>query len=362
MFAKRVLGFLTAAAVFLVGTIFIFPQKADAVTTSASAAILMCADNGMILYEHHSHEKRAIASITKIMTAVIALEQDEDKEVKFTLDMAAEGTSMYLKENEVLKLSELTKGMMMVSGNDAANAIAVSIAGSREKFAELMNQKAEQLGMTDTHFVTPSGLDDEQHYSTAYDMAVLCRYAMRNPNFQNIVSQSSINVSYVYPKGKMQTCKNHNRLVSMYEGCIGIKTGYTSKAGRTLTSCAERNDVRLIAVTLNDRDDWNDHMALYDYGWKCVEKKTVIPADKRFYVPVVGSESTVVRVVPEHSCFAVLFKDSDESIDEKIYLPRFLYAPIHTGQAVGEINCYKQGVLIAHTRLIAAENVNYGVP
>lgn len=356
LYFKRFAEIVLALAFFISVVPPAAEKNADAVSTSASSAILMCADSGEILYEQNSHEKRSIASITKIMTAVIALEQPDDQQVKFTLDMAAEGTSMYLKEGEILTLSELTKGMMTVSGNDAANAIAVSVAGSREKFADLMNEKAKQIGMTDTHFVTPSGLDDEMHYSTAYDMAILCRYAMNQPKFAEIVSQKSISVKYVYPEGKTQLCVNHNKLLSYYDGCIGIKTGYTSKAGRTLTSCAERDGVRLIAVTLNDGNDWNDHTALFDYGFSCVERKCLTD-NIDIFLPVVGSDKETVHIVPEKECSVSVIKGSDSSITERICLPRFVYAPVKKGRSIGEVNYYKNGVIIAHTRLIADEGV-----
>ena len=203
--------------------------KAGQIGTSAQCAILMDADSGEILYEKNADKKCAVASITKIMTAVIALEYaaENDKAVRFTPEMAAEGSSMYLKNGEILKLSEIVKGMMAVSGNDAANAAAFTVAGSIEGFSALMNEKAKQLGMKNTNFVTPSGLDDENHYSTARDMALLCCYAMKNDDFKKIVSQKSIDVSYIFPEGKTQTCVNHNKLLSTYKGCIGIAPSVT---------------------------------------------------------------------------------------------------------------------------------------
>lgn len=360
MYWKRV------AAAFLVAVMVVCGlsvKRVDAlpVSVSARAAVVMCADSGEILYSKNPDEKLAIASITKIMTAVIALEQPQDKKVKFDLSMAAEGTSLYLKEGETLTLSELTKGMMLVSGNDAANAVAVGIAGSKEKFAELMNQKAQQIGMKNSHFVTPSGLDNEQHYSTAYDMAMLCRYAMNNPKFRKIVSQKSDVISYVVPQGKTQYCRNHNKLLSICEGCIGIKTGYTSKAGRTLTSCAERNGIRIIVVTLNDRDDWNDHQKLYDDAFDRVEQKTLITQHTRFDLPIVGSqhnERQSITLKPEKDCVITVRKDNEDKITKKLFLPHFLYAPVAKGRAVGEINFYRNGQLIGHTRLLTAENAD----
>lgn len=334
-------------------------NKTTAVSTSASAAILYCADSGEILYEKNPHEKRAIASITKIMTAIIALEYAavNNKEVKFTSEMSAIGSSMYLKEGEILTLTELTKGMMMVSGNDAANAVAISVAGSTEKFAELMNQKAQQIGMKDTHFVTPSGLDDENHYSTAYDMALLCSYAMDNEQFRNIVSQKSIKVSYIYPENKTQICTNHNRLLSIYDDCVGIKTGFTEKAGRTLTSAAERDGIRLIAVTLNDGNDWADHSALYDYGFSLVERVQLSTKYKSIDVALVGAEQNSVTVVPYSQAEATVMKNDISKIEEKIYLPRFVYAPVKKGSTVGKIVYTLNGKVISETKLIASSDV-----
>lgn len=334
-------------------------KSVDAVSTSAKSAILYCADNGEILYEKNSHEKRAIASITKIMTAVIALEyaSASDKEVKFTSEMSAIGSSMYLKNGEILNLTELTKGMMMVSGNDAANAIAVAVAGSTEKFAVLMNEKAKQIGMKDTNFVTPSGLDDENHYSTAYDMALLCAYAMDMEQFRDIVSKKSIKVSYVYPENKTQICTNHNRLLSIYEDCVGIKTGFTEKAGRTLTSAAERDGIRLIAVTLNDGNDWLDHKNLYDYGFSLVEHIQLATKYKNIEIPVVGSEKDSVKVEPRTQSEATVMLSDKDKIIEKVYLPRFLYAPLKKGSAAGKIIYVLNGKIIAETKLIVSDNI-----
>lgn len=341
------------------GVFVIRYDKVNAVSTSASSAILYCADSGEILYEENPNEKRAIASITKIMTAIIALEyaSASDMEVKFTPDMYAIGSSMYLKDGEIITLTELTKGMMMVSGNDAANAIAISIAGSMEKFAQLMNEKAKQIGMKNTNFVTPSGLDDENHYSTAYDMALLCAYAMDNETFRNIVSQKSITVKYVYPESKTQICTNHNKLLSLYEDCVGIKTGFTEKAGRTLTSAAERDGIRLIAVTLNDGNDWADHQALYDYGFSLVERIQLSTKYESIDANVVGAEQNNIKVKPYSQAEATVLSSDTNKIEEKIYLPRFLYAPLTKGSTAGKIQYILNGKVISEIKLIVSEDV-----
>ena len=330
--------------------------KGDGISDSAVAAIIYCADSGEVLYGHNINDKRAIASITKIMTALLALEYCacNDKDVKITSDMYAEGSSMYLKAGEILKLSEIVKGMMAVSGNDAANAAAITVGGDREKFADMMNEKAQQLGMKNTHFVTPSGLDSDEHYSSAYDMAVLCSYAMENEAFKDIVSQRSIDVQYVYPEEKTQTLSNHNRLLSLCEGCIGIKTGYTMKAGRTLTSCAERDGVRLIVVTLGDRNDWEDHCALYDYGFSLVQRVKLTDESKEIKLPLVGSENDddEVCLIPDRELEATLKNEKIDGVEEKIYAPRFVYAPVTHGEAVGWIEYISDNRVIAKARLI----------
>ena len=326
---------------------------------SAESAILICADSGTVLYEKDPDRQMAIASITKIMTAVIALEyaEQDDMEIRFTREMTAEGSSLCLKEGEVLTLSELTAGMMCVSGNDAANAVAIGIAGSLEGFAELMNEKARSLGMSNTHFVTPSGLDHEEHYSTARDMAVLCSYAMTNQRFVSIVSEKELTVSYISPKGKTQRCANHNRLLSEYEGCLGIKTGYTKKAGRTLTSCAERDGVRLIAVTLSAPDDWNDHRKLLDYGFSVTEGIKAAGAEDFYDLPVAGGMSHTIAVRPERDIIITGIRHEENEIQTKLIMPHFVYAPQSEGDRAGMIYCFRNGKLIAGAALVYAGSV-----
>lgn len=359
----RFLGALLAVMFFTVcfsGRQSNIVLQTEAVSVSAESAILVCADNCDVLFEKNADDKRAIASITKIMTAVIALEYAEknDKVITFTDDMTAEGSSLYLKPGDKLRLSELVKGMLCVSGNDAANAAAIGIAGSKEKFAEMMNQKSYELGMDSTHFVTPSGLDDKEHYSTARDMSKLCCYAMNNKAFSEIVSQKDLSVSYVFPEGKTQKCSNHNRLLSEYEGCIGIKTGFTEKAGRTLTSCAERDGVRLVAVTLCDRDDWNDHKKLFDYGFSVTESFDLRNIFEPVQLPVVGGTEDTVSVSPKEECFVTVYTDRNNEIIYKIIMPHFCYAPVKKGDIVGKALYYMNNRRIASVLLTAADSVD----
>ena len=236
------------------------PAVAEAVEVSATAAVLLDADTGQMLYEKNGDEQMLIASTTKIMTALVVLEQAGlDDTVTVTRDHMAEGSSMYLKPGETVRVEELLYGLLLCSGNDAALAVT-ECAGGLEPFVALMNEKAAALGMTRTSFANPNGLDAEGHYSTARDMAALAAAAMEEPTFRRICSSRSVTIG-------QRTMENHNRLLRQVEGCIGLKTGYTKAAGRTLVSCAERCGCRLIAVTLRDSDDWADHAALYEYGF-----------------------------------------------------------------------------------------------
>ena len=236
------------------------PAVAEAVEVSATAAVLLDADTGQVLYEKNGDEQMLIASTTKIMTALVVLEQAGlDDTVTVTRDHMAEGSSMYLKPGETVRVEELLYGLLLCSGNDAALALT-ACAGGPEPFVALMNEKAAALGMARTSFANPNGLDAEGHYSTARDMAALAAAAMEEPTFRRICSSRSVTIG-------QRTMENHNRLLRQVEGCIGLKTGYTKAAGRTLVSCAERCGCRLIAVTLRDSDDWADHAALYEYGF-----------------------------------------------------------------------------------------------
>lgn len=215
-------GFLRIGIVLIILAAFLIPANAEELSVSAESAILVNADSGEVLWAKNENQECAMASTTKIMTALIALEQaaEDDKVVTITKQMTAvEGSSMGLQPGEQLRLSSLAAGMLSVSGNDAANSAAIAIDGSAEKFSERMNQRARELDMDHTHFVTPSGLDDDAHYSTAADMAKLTCAAMKNSAFQKIVSQKSIQVEFINPQIKRMYA-NHNRLLSFYQGCI----------------------------------------------------------------------------------------------------------------------------------------------
>ena len=252
--------------VFAMLLLTFLPCQAEAIQLSATAAILMDADSGEILYEKDAGRRMRIASTTKIMTALVALDRARLTDtITVTAAHMVEGSSMYLKPGETVTVEELLYGLMLCSGNDAALALA-DCCGGLEEFVQAMNDKAAELGMQDTSFANPNGLDDENHYSTARDMAVLAAYAAQNPTFRRICSTRTATVG-------SRTMTNHNKLLSQLEGCIGMKTGYTKAAGRTLVSCAQRDGCRLVAVTLCDGNDWADHKSLSEMGFAAQSEK-----------------------------------------------------------------------------------------
>ena len=313
------------------------PVCADDVLTGAHAFELYCVENESVLLSDNADQKLPMASTTKIMTALITLEcaAKDNKIVEFTDEMTAEGSSMYLKVGEKVTLYDLAVGMMMQSGNDAANAAAIAIAGSIDAFADKMNEKAAEIGMTNTHFVTPSGLDDDAHYSTARDMALLMAYALQNEDFAFITSQTEMSVDFIEPSGKRVTYPNHNKLLRLYEGCIGGKTGYTDTAGRCLVSAAKSDGMTLIAVTMDDHDDWDDHIALYDWGF--AHYAALHPQMDLPEMTVVGGVSDSTPLHIDSSKSLILPKEQTEEVQARLYLPSFAYAPIESGEEAGKI-------------------------
>ena len=239
------------------------------------AYILMERDTGQVIKGENENARMPIASTTKIMTAVIALEMAEPDDF-FTVSKNAqdqEGSSIYLREGDRITVQNLLYGLLLNSGNDAAVAIAEGVSGSVEAFTELMNGKAAELGCKNTHFKNPSGLNEEEHYSTAYDLARITAYALEFPLISKIMSTKYYNIEQ---NGSITYLKNHNKLLWQYEYCTGGKTGFTKLSGRCLVATAEKDGIRLIAVTLNCPDDWREHKELFDYGFSTVKKVTVI--------------------------------------------------------------------------------------
>ena len=340
--------------------IFVFPPSASAeeeIEVSAKAAAVLCVDTGEFLFQKNGDEQLPMASTTKIMTSLLALEaaKTDNKTVTFTKEMIAEGSSMGLKLGYKLKLSDLAAGMMTVSGNDSANAAAFAISGSLEKFAVLMNEKAKSIGFDNTSFVTPSGLDDENHYSTACDMARLMECAMQNRDFAALVKQKSVKVDFEYPEDLSVTYQSHNRLLSLYEYCTGGKTGFTKKAGRCLVTAAERDGKHLIAVTLSAPDDWNDHIRMFDYGFSMLQSMHYDDTVYHTKLNVVGGVCDEISVGAYSSFDCVVNRADKDKIEREIYLPQFVYAPVSSGDTVGRIVYRLGGEIIASNDLVAEE-------
>ena len=311
---------MLAAAVF-------FPLRTEAI--SAQKACVMDAVSGRLLLEKNADSQSLIASTTKIMTALVVCEQCNvlDRMRIPREAVGIEGSSMYLQEEEVLTIQELLYGLMLRSGNDAAVALAIYCGGTVEGFAELMNDKARSLGLRNTHFVNPNGLDAPGHYSTARDLAILAAYAMENPVFYKTVSAKNIRIGARY-------LTNHNKLLWQVEGADGVKTGYTKAAGRILVSSATRNDRRIIAVTINDGDDWKDHAVMLNNGFSRYRMQTIVSAgDCLGTMEVAGGENGHVEILAAED-FSYLLAEEEHPYT-MLPGPGFVYAPVAEGEDAG---------------------------
>lgn len=324
---------------------------------SAEAAVLIEADSGRVIWGSNENKKLPMASTTKIMSVLLTLESG-DLDSEFTVDPAAvnaEGSSMGLREGDIVSKRDLCIGMLLPSGNDAANCAAVKVGGSFEGFAKMMNDKAAELGLRSTHFVTPSGLHDDDHYSTAADMAHLAAYALDDPDFAEICGCESISLSYGNPPYHRRLY-NTNKLLGTLEGCIGVKTGFTDEAGRCLVSAVRRNGVCLICVTLDAPDDWNDHKKLYSYGFDRVTRSAAdVPCE--FEIPVVGGMDDTVTLRCERKPEYSRIEGAKQNITWSASYPRFLYAPVTAEAASGELIIYDNGRETDRIKLYPSKDV-----
>lgn len=323
--------------------------------TQAKSAVLVDVNTGRVLMEKNAHTPMRIASITKIMTAILAIEYGElSKKVTVSRHATyAEGSSVYLKENQRIPLKDLLYGLMLRSGNDAAVAIAEHIAGSEENFSILMNIKAMELGMRNTHFRNPHGLDTaEDHYSSAFDMAVLTAYALKNPVFQEIVKTTKYRVSF--PGEQWDTVwYNKNKMLNLYEGADGVKTGYTKRAGRTLVSSATRNGQQLVAVTLNDPDDWRDHRALLDWGFENYPLRTLLQKGQEVPTPPLW-EKERVKLRIAHNFQYPLTEEEIQLVETRIILQPLNARQLRKsrGKEVGQVVVSLRGEQIGRVPII----------
>ena len=339
-------------ALFLALCLLTLPARAAGPgSLSASAAVLMDGESGRVLYAHNARERRPIASITKLMTALVAAELCPDLSRQVTIRRewtGIEGSSMYLKPEERLTVEELLYGLLLSSGNDAAAAIAGACCGSQEAFVAAMNEKAAELGMADTRFANPSGLDGENHYSTAYDMALLARAVLEREELAAIASTRTATVAGRY-------LANHNKLLWRYEGCTGLKTGYTEKAGRTLVSSARRAGQTLIAVTLNAPSDWADHARLLDYGFETYPRRLALEGEARWLVPCGGSLCPVAAACAGEDVYYPLAEGEALALEPS--LPERVEAPVAAGERLGTARLSLAGETVLTVPLTCAEDV-----
>ncbi len=380
---KRSHLLLLKALAMLLCFVFVIPCYADAaVQEEADAAAfspsslgaqsfcLMDARDKSILCQKNADTPLPMASTTKIMTAMVILSRCDLEETVTVSPNAAgtEGSSMYLSSGEKISVRSLLYGLMLESANDAAMALAIHAAGSVEEFASWMNALAAQIGMNHSHFCNPSGLSQDGHQASAADMARLMCFAMTNPVFREITAAKSARLPMA-KEGEYRYLSNHNRLLDRYSHCIGGKTGYTIAAGRCLVTVSQKDGVELVAVTINDRNDWNDHIALYEYGFSLYSSVSLCEAGKLSYsVDVVGGLQSAVNVINKEALTVVLREQ--EGIRVTYELPFFLYAPVRTANTdalnvplpLGRAVFFQNGVELGAVYLYPEKEVEAFVP
>ncbi|MCM1529360.1 MAG: D-alanyl-D-alanine carboxypeptidase [Alistipes sp.] len=360
----RITIYLCAGAVFCAVFSAAIPVSAedspDFPEISAKAAVVISADTGEVVFAENADTKLPMASTTKIMTTLLCIESG-GLDVPFTVDSDAirvEGSSMGLQEGDIVTKYDLCCGMLLPSGNDGANAAAVAIAGSIEAFAELMNDRAAEMGLSKTFFVTPSGLEGEGHGSSARDMAVLAAEALKNETFREICSSETIKLEYGNPP-YARWLKNTNKLLSLYSGTYGVKTGFTDEAGRCLVSACQRDGKSLVCVTLNAPDDWNDHMALYD---SCFPLVSSIAPDipQNISVELAGAAEDTLRLKAADDIEALtVYGISGDDLEYTVAAPPFVYAPVAKGEEAAELIISCNDREIRRIPLYAADSAEY---
>lgn len=338
---------------------FVFSLVVSAMDISAKGAVLIEAQSGEVVLGKNENTQLPMASTTKIMTALVVLDTiDTATLVKIEPYMTnIEGSSIYLQEGEELTVLELLYALMLESANDAAVALAYTVGGSIEAFAEMMNEKALSLGLTSTHFTNPHGLDDNKHYTTPYELGVIAVNAMKNPVFKEIVSTYKKTIPLNGGEGT-RVLINHNRLLRSYDGAIGIKTGFTKKCGRCLVSCAERDGVMLVCVTLNAPSDWQDHTKMLDYGFsQYVNIELASPQDYTIKMNAINGDKSSF-LATNLDGLNVTLKKNNVNISAVFEANRLICAPINKGDTVGRIVFYNNGDEIGSLAIVSKEQIN----
>ncbi len=344
--------FLIISLILTVMTVMASAEAKSKVT--ARAAALYLPERDIFLFEKMEDERLPMASTTKIMTALVTIENaDLDDTVTVTEEsVGIEGSSLYLKAGDTVTVEDLIYALMLRSANDAASALAIHVSGDIDSFSELMNNKAKSLGLTDTSFRNPHGLDSDGHYTTAHDLAIIAAEAMKSPTLREITSTYK---RTVYVSGSERTVVNHNKLLRSYEGAVGVKTGFTKRSGRCLVSAAERDGVLMIAVTLDAPNDWKDHTSLLDLGFSSINTIHLSDlCDIRLSLPASGVFAEKVSVSAKDMTLITL---AGEELTIKYDIPECIPIGAKKGDTVGKINVYKNGKIYKEIDLTLDQSV-----
>ena len=348
----KIIAFLLV--IFTIPPLSISAKSVDVGKISALSACLIEAESEKVIYSKNEQKCMSMASTTEIMTAILALESGIplNKVIKIPKEaVGVEGSSIYLREGEEIAFEALIYGLLLSSANDSAIAIAISVSENVEDFVALMNEKAAILGLSNTHFENPHGLYAKEHYTTAYDLAKLMAYCVKNEIFLNISGCYKKTVQA--DENLTRVMINHNRLLRTYEGMLAGKTGFTKASGRCLVTCAERDNLRLIAVTLDAPNDWQDHERLYDFGfsnYKRVNFDSIL-----LKIPVISGDFSQISV--KSSDFSLFLSQSCGDVITQINAPRFLFARVNKGDKVGEIVYICDGKILAKVPITATVTV-----
>jgi len=348
----------TVAAVLLLFPVSSAHAQSEAPETGAAGAVLIEANTRMVLMADEAHKKLPMASTTKIMTALLAIENcslDEMVEVPAEA-YGVEGSSMYLQKEENLSMRDLLYGLMLVSGNDAAVTIAVHVGGSVEGFAAMMNERAKELGALNTNFMTPNGLPDDNHFTTAYDLALIAAQAMQLDAFSQIVSSTY----YRTTTGLVtRTLKNKNKILWEYPGGCGIKTGYTKAAGKCLVFSAKKDGMMLIGVVLNCSDMFSSAKTMLDYGFDNYELATVVQKGTVVArLSVDNGMKNALALVAKDDIIIPIKKGENITLTTRVECPSAVAAPVGQGTLIGRVYVLSETTAIASTELVASESVD----
>ena len=345
--------------VYVVVTPICAHAKTASIDVSAESAILYSPDIKEALFKKNAPHRMPMASTTKVMTALAVLDACKNLESVFTIPKEAcgiEGSSLYLVEGETLTIKELLEALLLRSANDAAVALAIAIDQNIEKFCDRMNRMAEEMGLLDTHFSNPHGLDAAEHYTTAYDLARITEKAMEHPVFRSIVASKKAKISG--PDNAVRIVANHNKLLWLYDDAIGVKTGFTKKSGRCLVGAADRDGVLLITVTLNAPNDWQDHQNMFEYGFSQLTSPLFAKSGElSFEAPVVGGAQSTILLTNQDAMKGTI-KTHGEAPTFKIEYNRPITAPVKQGEVMGKVYVLQSSHVVAESPLVAKTAVS----